>query len=38
MQVKCKYSLIVKKFLFQAFQFNQTIQFSIIMPLVIFNA
>ena len=37
---KCKYSLIVKTFLFQAIQFNQTvlietIQFSIIMQFYI---
>ena len=42
-QFKCKYSLIVKKFLFQAIQFSQTvliqtIQFSIIMQLVLFNS
>ena len=30
--IKCKYALIVKKFLFQPIQFNQTIQFSISMP------
>ena len=34
MQFKCKYGLIVKTFLFQ---FSQTIQFCIIMPLVLFN-
>ena len=49
MQFKCKYCLIVKKFLFQAIQFSQavllqliqfsiTIQFSISMPLVVFNS
>ena len=37
MQFKCKYGLIVKTFLFQAIQFSQTIQFSISMPLVLFN-
>ena len=37
MQFKFKYGLIVKTFLFQAIQFNQTIQFSISMPLVLFN-
>ena len=37
MQFKCKYGLIVKTFLFQPIQFNQTIQFSISMPLVLFN-
>ena len=36
-QFKCKYSVIVKTFLFQAIQFNQTIQFSINIPLVLFN-
>ena len=41
-QFKCKYSLIVKTFLFQAIQFNetvliQTIQFSLSMQLVLFN-
>ena len=39
---KCKYSLFVKKFLFQAIQFSQTvriqtIQFSISMQLILFN-
>ena len=39
---KCKYGLIVKKILFQAIQFSQTvltqtIQFSISIQLVIFN-
>ena len=34
---KCKYGLIVKNILFQAIQFNQTIQFSINMLLVLFN-
>ena len=39
---KCKYGLIVKIFLFQAFQFSQTvliqtIQFGISMQLVLFN-
>ena len=38
MQFKCKDGLIVKKFLFQAVQFSQTIQFSISMPLVLFNS
>ena len=37
MQFKCKYGLIVKKFLFQAIQFTQTIQFSISILLVLFN-
>ena len=42
MQFNCKYNLIVKTFLFQAFQFSQTvliqtIQFSISMQLVLFN-
>ena len=42
MQFKCLYSLIVKRFLFQAIQFRQavliqTIQFSISMQLVLFN-
>ena len=42
MQLKCKHSLIVKIFLFKAFQFSQTviiqtIQFSISMELVLFN-
>ena len=41
-QFKCKYSLIVKTFLFQAIQFSQavlikTIQFNISMKLVLFN-
>ena len=41
-QFKCKYSLIVKIFLFQAIPFSQTvliqtIQFSISMQLVLFN-
>ena len=37
-QFKCKDSLIVKKtFLFQAIQFNQTIQFSMSMPIALFN-
>ena len=42
-QFKCKYTVYLsKKFLFQAIQFNQTvliqtIQFSIIMQLVLFN-
>ena len=36
-QFKCKYGLS-KTFLFQAIQFNQTIQFSISMPLVLFNS
>ena len=41
-QFKCKYSLIVKEFLFQATQFSQTvliqtIQFIISMHLVQFN-
>ena len=37
-QFKCKYGLIVKKkFLFQAIYFNQTIQFSISMSLVVLN-
>ena len=39
-QFKYKYGLIVKKkkkFLFQAIQFQQTIHFSIGMPLVLFN-
>ena len=36
-QFKCKYVLIVKTFLFQAIQFNQTIRFSIGMPLALFN-
>ena len=35
-QLKCKYGLS-KTFLFQAIQFTQTIQFSISMPLVLFN-
>ena len=35
-QFKCKYSFIVKTFLFQAIQFNQTIQFNICIPLVLF--
>ena len=42
MLFKCKYSLIVKTFLFQDIQFSQriliqTIQFSISMQLVLFN-
>ena len=37
MQFKYKYGLIVKTLLFQAIQFNQTIQFSISVPLVQFN-
>ena len=37
MQFKCKYGLIVKTFLFQAIQYNQTIQFNISMPLVLYN-
>ena len=38
MQFKCKYSLIAKKkFPFQAIQFSQTVQFSVSMPLVLFN-
>ena len=41
-QFKCKYSLIVKIFLFQAIQFSQTvliqtIHFSISMQFVLFN-
>ena len=36
-QFKYQYGLIVKTFLFQAIQFNQTIQFSISMPFVLFN-
>ena len=36
-QFKCKYSFIVKTFLFQAIQFSQTIHFTISMPLVLFN-
>ena len=41
-QFKCKYSLIVKTFLFQVNQFRQTvliqtIQFSISIQLVLFN-
>ena len=36
-QLKCKYSLFIKTFLFQAIQFSQTNQFSISMPLVLFN-
>ena len=36
-QFKCKYGLIVKKFLFQAIQFTLTIHFSISMLLVLFN-
>ena len=36
-QFKCYYGLIVKTFLFQAIPFNQTIQFSISMLLVLFN-
>ena len=36
-QFQCKYGLISKTFLFQAIQFNQTIQFSISMPLFLFN-
>ena len=36
-QFKCKYGLIVNAFLFQAIRFNQTIQFSISMLLVLFN-
>ena len=36
-QFKRKYGLIVKTFLFQTIQFNQTIQFSISMLLVLFN-
>ena len=34
---KCKYSFNVKTFLFQVILFSLTIQFSISMPLVIFN-
>ena len=37
MQFKCKNSLIVKNISIQAIQFNQTIQFSLSMPLVLFN-
>ena len=42
MQFKCKYSLIVKNFLFKAIQFCQTvliqtIQFSLSIQLVLFN-
>ena len=37
-QFKCKHGSIVKKtFLFQTIQFNKKIQFSISMPLVLFN-
>ena len=36
-QFRFKYGLIDKTFLFQAIQFSQTIQFSISMPLVLFN-
>ena len=36
-QFKCKYGLTDKDISFQAIQFNQTIQFSISMPLVLFN-
>ena len=32
-----KYGLIVKTFLFQAIQFNQTIQFSLSILLLLFN-
>ena len=36
-QFECKYSLIVKTFLFQAIQFSRTIQCSLSTQLVLFN-
>ena len=36
-QFKYKHGLIVKTFLFQSIQISQTIQFSLIMPLVLLN-